>query len=80
MNNYFQSTQALYGVDPMVLSKMSYEDALALMLAGLWKRKREKADAIFAATDGDEASLLQDELRKIMKAIELTDLKIEEIK
>ena len=76
----FQSTQQLYGVDPHVLAEMPYKEALLLMNKGLWKRKRELADALFQATTGDEASAIQNEFRKVLKAISLTDLRLEEIK
>ncbi len=75
-----QSTLDLYGVEPKELADMPYKEALVLMKIGLWKRKRELADEIFKATDGDMASILQDALRKVMKAIDLTDLRLEEIK
>ncbi len=74
-----QSTLDLYGVEPKELADMKYADALQLMRVGLWKRKRELATAIYEATDGDIASLLQDDLRKVMKAIDLTDLRLDEI-
>ncbi len=80
MGQKLLSTQKLYGVDPKTLANMLYKDALVLMRVGLWKRKKELAMAIYEATDGDVASELQDALRKVMKAIDLTDLRLDEIK
>ena len=73
------STEELYGVKPSELADMTYRAALTLMRVGLWKRKKELAMAIYEATEGDVASELQDALRKVMKAIDLTDLRLEEI-
>lgn len=74
------STLELYGVEPKKLAEMSYKDALKVMHDGLWNRKKVLADAMFAATNGDEASKVQDDFRKVLKAIELTDLRLEEIR
>ncbi len=74
-----QSTEELYGVNPEELANLRYADALQLMRLGLWKRKKELAMAIYEATEGDVASELQDALRKVMKAIDLTDLRLEEL-
>ncbi len=73
------STEELYGIKPTELADLRYADALQLMRLGLWKRKKELAMAIYEATEGDVASELQDALRKVMKAIDLTDLRLEEI-
>ncbi len=80
MGQKILSTQELYGIDPKTLANMLYKDALKVMHDGLWQRKRGIADAIFAATDGETASALQEDLRKAMKAIDITDLRLEEIK
>lgn len=76
----FDSTVELYGVNPKVLAEMKYKDALQVMYKGLWKRKRKIADLLFEEKEHDVAVKLQDDLRKVTKAIALTDLKIEEIK
>ncbi len=80
MSKKLLSTQELYGVNPKTLADMKYSNALKVMKAGLWKRKRKIADDIFAATNGDTASTLQDDLRKVMKAIDITELRINEIR
>jgi len=76
----FQSTEELYGVNPKVLAKMPYDEALLVMSAGLWKRKRKLADELFECQDSEESSRLQDDFRKVTKAIALNELKIEELK
>ena len=80
MGKKFLSTEALYGVPPKELGDMLYKDALQVMKAGLWNRKRILADELFASTDGDEASAIQEAHKKVLKAIDLTDLRIEELK
>ncbi len=80
MSKPFLSTQELYGVEPKELADMKYKDALEVMRTGLWERKKVLVDSLFATTDSDIASQLQDAFRKVMKAIDLMDLKIEEIK
>lgn len=74
------STLELYGVAPEKLADMSYREALNIMHAGLWVRKGELTEALFATTDGDVASEIQNEYRKVLKAINITDLRIDEIK
>ena len=76
----FQSSSELYGIDPKILAKKPYDEALLIMGAGLWKRKRKLADELFECTDGEESSRLQNEMRKVTKAIALNDMKIEELK
>ena len=78
--NTFMPSKKLYGIDPIKLAEMKYKDALVLMGAGLWQRKRKLADELFECTDGNESSLLQNEMRRVTKAIALNDMKMEEIK
>ena len=73
------STLELYGVDPKELADMRYEDALYLMRDKIWERKRNLADELYQCTDGITASRIQHDITRAMKAIELTDLRIEEI-
>ena len=74
------STLELYGVNPKELANMPYKDALKVKLEGLWGRKKSLADELYRCTDGISASRIQDNLRRVMKAIDLVELQIEEIK
>ena len=74
-----QDTQTLYGVDPAELAKMPYGKALQSLKAGLLNRKKELADKLFLCREYKEASAIQSDIRKIMKAMDINDLRIEEI-
>ena len=74
----FQGTKALYGVEPSELAEIKYKDALLLMRKGLMKRKGELSDAMFAMYEYDPE--IEMEMKRIIKAIKLTDLRLNEIK
>ena len=78
MSKIFQSTEQLYGVSPTELAEMKYKDALLLMRKGLIKRKGELSDAMFKMYEYDPDIEMQ--MKKVIKAIKLTDLRIDEIK
>lgn len=76
----FQSTLSLYGVEPKELSKMDYGRALNVKYLGLLKRKKELANDLFECVNYTKAVEIQVDFKKIMKAIDLVKLQIEEIK
>ena len=72
-------TMELYGVDPADLAEMKYGDALQALRVGLINRKKELADKLFLCREYKEASAIQSDIRKVMKAMDINDLRIEEI-
>ena len=78
MKKQMLSTKALYGVDPSELAEMKYKDALLLMRKGLIKRKGELSDAMFQMYEYDPE--IEMEMKRVIKAIMLTDLRLDEIK
>ena len=53
------TTEEIYGVSPVELAKMTYEEALLVKMAGLIKRKKEITDELFRTDDPYYSGRLQ---------------------
>ena len=77
MSKKLVATQELYGIDPKTLAHLPYCEALVKMKEGLLKRKSELTNEMFLAVEYKPE--LEKEYKRVLKAIKLTELRMEEI-
>lgn len=74
------STIELYGVEPEVLAEMKYKDALQVLKKGLLKRNSDLVDELAYCQDYKRSTKIQAAMKKVEKAIAITEIRIEEIR
>ena len=75
-----RSTESLYGVHPQDLANMTYKQALEAKKAGLLNRKKNITDEMFVTSDHQRGTQLQEEYKRIMKALAIVEADLELIK